>query len=193
MAWFRRLFENLTPRVAFFYRNGKVATQPRPWPALELDNSLQTLPEEYRPHGTLHEELLRGHDDSTPLAKLVARMTKVNLDTFYKELGAVGYQFTREFREIKAMRRLAFLTCVDGQWNLVLHPATLDLSFQTVIAVYVPVVIVGGVSPRTGAVEATTVGVDFHWSSSSHLLSLGYSRLVGDSEPPCSIVTDRMW
>ncbi|KAG5936300.1 Type I Iterative PKS [Claviceps sorghi] len=71
-------------------------------------------------------------------------MNKVNLDTFYKELGAIGYQYTREFREIRAMRRvdgnvagqLAFPKCVDSQRNLVLHPATLDLSFQTVIAAY---------------------------------------------------------
>ncbi|KAG6012888.1 putative PKS/NRPS-like protein biosynthetic cluster [Claviceps pusilla] len=71
-------------------------------------------------------------------------MTKVNLDTFYKELGAIGYEYTREFRGIKAMRRvdgkvaghLAFPKCVDGERSLVLHPATLDLSFQTVIAAY---------------------------------------------------------
>ncbi|RYP45940.1 hypothetical protein DL768_007780 [Monosporascus sp. mg162] len=71
-------------------------------------------------------------------------MNKVNLDTFYKELATIGYQYTKDFREILSMRRvdgrttgtLGFPKCLDGNYLLLLHPATLDLSFQTVICAY---------------------------------------------------------
>ncbi|KAL0941432.1 beta-ketoacyl synthase domain-containing protein [Colletotrichum truncatum] len=71
-------------------------------------------------------------------------MNKVNLETFYKELAGIGYQYSKEFREITNMKRvdgkttgtMAFPKCLDGDSTIVLHPATLDLSFQTIIGAY---------------------------------------------------------
>ncbi|GKT48775.1 lovastatin nonaketide synthase mokA [Colletotrichum spaethianum] len=71
-------------------------------------------------------------------------MNKINLDTFYKELASIGYQYSKEFRDILNMKRvdgkttgtMGFPKCLDGDRSVVLHPATLDLSFQTVIGAY---------------------------------------------------------
>ncbi|KAI1422434.1 polyketide synthase [Xylaria sp. FL1777] len=71
-------------------------------------------------------------------------MNKVNLDTFYKELSGIGYQYTKDFRELISLKRidgkttgsLTFPPCLDGDGTLIIHPATLDLTFQTIIAAY---------------------------------------------------------
>ncbi|KAI0417175.1 polyketide synthase [Xylaria grammica] len=79
-----------------------------------------------------------------PAREELPHMNKVNLDTFYKELSGIGYQYTKDFREILSLKRtdgkttgsISFPQCPDGDGALILHPATLDLTFQTIIAAY---------------------------------------------------------
>ena len=68
-------------------------------------------------------------------------MTKVSVDSFYKELAAVGYDYSKEFRSLCNMKRADSKACGilslpkfenDGH-GLLLHPATLDVAFQTLI------------------------------------------------------------
>ncbi|PMD41855.1 beta-ketoacyl synthase domain-containing protein [Hyaloscypha variabilis F] len=68
-------------------------------------------------------------------------MTKVGIDSFYKELAAVGYDYSKEFRGICNLRRADSKACgimslpnpESGSQGLLLHPATLDVAFQTLI------------------------------------------------------------
>ncbi|KAF6837163.1 beta-ketoacyl synthase domain-containing protein [Colletotrichum plurivorum] len=66
-------------------------------------------------------------------------MTNVSVDSFYNELAAVGYGYNNEFRGIASMRRADFkargaMRLPPGDDDLVLHPATLDNAFQTLMA-----------------------------------------------------------
>ncbi|XMA10253.1 hypothetical protein WAI453_003044 [Rhynchosporium graminicola] len=64
---------------------------------------------------------------------------KVSIDSLYQAIGDLGYGYTNEFRGITSMRRadrrahgaLALRRLQDGGHTLLLHPATLDLAFQT--------------------------------------------------------------
>lgn len=67
-------------------------------------------------------------------------MTNISVDSFYNELSTVGYGYTNEFRGLSSMKRADFKACgsmrlpgFEGE-ELLLHPATLDNSFQTLIA-----------------------------------------------------------
>ncbi|KAF6813194.1 beta-ketoacyl synthase domain-containing protein [Colletotrichum sojae] len=68
-------------------------------------------------------------------------MTNISVDAFYNELAAVGYGYNSEFRGIASMRRADFkargamrLPPPGSDDDLVLHPATLDNAFQTLMA-----------------------------------------------------------
>ncbi|WQF82203.1 Putative Acyl transferase domain superfamily, Condensation domain, ancestral KRAB domain, thiolase [Colletotrichum destructivum] len=74
------------------------------------------------------------------------QMNRVNVGSFYKELDLMGYDYSKDFRCLKTMRRadakatgtLSFLKLQDagrGQ-PLLMHPAPLDIAFQTVIGAY---------------------------------------------------------
>ncbi|KAF4766473.1 hypothetical protein HAV15_010469 [Penicillium sp. str.  len=74
------------------------------------------------------------------------QMNNVNIDFFYRELDLLGYDYSKDFRRLQTMRRadskasgtLAFLPLKDELRNepLLLHPAPLDIAFQTVIGAY---------------------------------------------------------
>ena len=73
-------------------------------------------------------------------------MNTVDVDVFYRELEALGYEYGGWFRRIHSIRRadrkasgtLAYprLEDEDGRRHIVLHPASLDLAFQTVTGAY---------------------------------------------------------
>jgi acyl transferase domain-containing protein len=71
-------------------------------------------------------------------------MIDVDVDYFYRELDALGYTYDKSYRRISAMKRagnrsagtLPNLRLQDGERPLVLHPATLDLAFQTIMGAY---------------------------------------------------------
>lgn len=74
-------------------------------------------------------------------------MNRVNIDSFYRELDSMGYDYSKDFRRLLTMKRadskasgtLAFLELQDevrGNEHLLLHPAPLDIAFQTVIGAY---------------------------------------------------------
>ncbi len=74
------------------------------------------------------------------------QMNSVNVDFFYRELDLLGYDYSKDFRRLQTMRRadsrangtLAFFELKDKirDEHLVLHPAPLDIGFQTVIGAY---------------------------------------------------------
>ncbi|KAI3325573.1 putative polyketide synthase [Xylariaceae sp. AK1471] len=71
-------------------------------------------------------------------------LNKVIIDSFYSHLDGIGYGYTKEFRGITTMRRgdsksrgtLNWPKLQDGDESLILHPATLDVAFQTFIGAY---------------------------------------------------------
>lgn len=91
---------------------------------------------------------------SSPSDKLVLpapeeehpQMNRVNIKSFYKELDLMGYDYSKDFRRLQTMRRadgkatdtFTFLKLQDTLRNqpLLLHPAPLDIAFQTVIGAY---------------------------------------------------------
>jgi hybrid polyketide synthase/nonribosomal peptide synthetase ACE1 len=91
---------------------------------------------------------------SSPGSKLILpppeeehpQMNRVNIKSFYKELNLMGYDYSKDFRRLQTMRRantkatgtFTFLGLEDTVRNqlLLLHPAPLDIAFQTVIGAY---------------------------------------------------------
>jgi acyl transferase domain-containing protein len=71
-------------------------------------------------------------------------MGKIGIERFYRVLDDIGYGYTKEFRGLTSMKRadskatgdVNFPQLLDGSHNLVLHPATLDVAFQTFIGAY---------------------------------------------------------
>lgn len=71
-------------------------------------------------------------------------MNDLDIDYFYRELDALGYCYDGSYRCISEMRRadsksagtLPNFRLNDGPDQMVLHPATLDLSFQTIMGAY---------------------------------------------------------
>lgn len=74
------------------------------------------------------------------------QMNRVDVKSFYKELDLMGYDYSKDFRCLKTMRRadakatgtFTFLKLQDAGRNqpLLMHPAPLDIAFQTVIGAY---------------------------------------------------------
>ncbi|KAF1949749.1 beta-ketoacyl synthase domain-containing protein [Byssothecium circinans] len=68
----------------------------------------------------------------------------VDIKLFYKELGSIGYDYSNNYRCVYSMSRstsrasghMAHPRLVDGSNPIVLHPANLDLAFQTVMGAY---------------------------------------------------------
>ncbi|KAF6803240.1 beta-ketoacyl synthase domain-containing protein, partial [Colletotrichum musicola] len=90
--------------------------------------------------GSLVITLGPGAPDALPAGHVEPpHMTSVSVDSFYNELAAVGYGYNNEFRGIASMRRADFkargaMRLPLGDEGLVLHPATLDNAFQTLMA-----------------------------------------------------------
>ncbi|KAI6351195.1 hypothetical protein MCOR25_010071 [Pyricularia grisea] len=68
----------------------------------------------------------------------------VDIKLFYKELDQVGYDYSKNYRCVYSMSRstarasghIAHPRLADGEKQMVLHPANLDLAFQTVMGAY---------------------------------------------------------
>ncbi|GAB1210906.1 hypothetical protein ATERTT37_000016 [Aspergillus terreus] len=73
-------------------------------------------------------------------------MNRVNIKAFYHELGLMGYNYSKHFRRLHNMQRadlrasgtIDFIPLMDegNGCPLLLHPASLDVTFQTVIGAY---------------------------------------------------------
>lgn len=68
-------------------------------------------------------------------------MSDVSTHLFYKELAAVGYHYSKDFCVLRNLKRAESQACStillpkveEGKYGLLLHPATLDVAFQTLI------------------------------------------------------------
>ncbi|KAK1974431.1 beta-ketoacyl synthase domain-containing protein [Colletotrichum cereale] len=68
----------------------------------------------------------------------------VDIKLFYKELDSIGYDYSNNYRCVYSMSRstsrasghMAHPRLVDGSNPVILHPANLDLAFQTVMGAY---------------------------------------------------------
>jgi acyl transferase domain-containing protein len=73
-----------------------------------------------------------------------AHLNDVSIDRFYNMLDKVGYNYTKQFRGITTLRRgdskaygtIDFHRLEDDHRNMVIHPSTLDVAFQSMIAAY---------------------------------------------------------
>ncbi|OAP54232.1 hypothetical protein AYL99_11333 [Fonsecaea erecta] len=73
-----------------------------------------------------------------------AHLNDVGIDRFYNMLDQAGYNYTKQFRGITNLRRgdskangsINFHRLEDGQRNMVIHPSTLDVAFQSMIGAY---------------------------------------------------------
>ncbi|EAW13520.1 putative polyketide synthase [Aspergillus clavatus NRRL 1] len=71
-------------------------------------------------------------------------LNNVSIDRFYNMLGEIGYGYTKQFRGVSTLRRgdskacgsITFHRLEDNHRNMVLHPATLDVAFQSFIGAY---------------------------------------------------------
>ncbi|POS76977.1 polyketide synthase [Diaporthe helianthi] len=71
-------------------------------------------------------------------------LNNVSIDRFYNMLDEVGYGYHKQFRGVSSLRRGDSKACgtinfhrqQDGPRNLVMHPATLDVAFQSFIGAY---------------------------------------------------------
>ncbi|KAF1848288.1 putative polyketide synthase [Cucurbitaria berberidis CBS 394.84] len=89
-------------------------------------------------YGTASNDALPKAQDEPP------HMSKIGIDRFYRVLEEIGYGYTKQFRGLTSMKRadskamgdVNFPQLEDGSHRLVLHPATLDVAFQTFIGAY---------------------------------------------------------
>ncbi|KIW95724.1 uncharacterized protein Z519_04309 [Cladophialophora bantiana CBS 173.52] len=73
-----------------------------------------------------------------------AHLNDVSIDRFYNMLDEAGYNYTKQFRGITSLRRgdgkaygtINFHRLEDGHRNMVIHPSTLDVAFQSMIGAY---------------------------------------------------------
>lgn len=71
-------------------------------------------------------------------------LNKVSIDRFYNMLDELGYGYHKQFRGVSSLRRgdskacgtIDFHRLQDGHRNIVIHPATLDVAFQSFIGAY---------------------------------------------------------
>lgn len=83
-------------------------------------------------------------DSLPPVQGEHPHMIDLDINYFYRELDALGYCYEKSYRSISHMRRadsrsagsLPNFRLEDRGRLLVLHPATLDLSFQTIMGAY---------------------------------------------------------
>nr|XP_036581666.1 beta-ketoacyl synthase domain-containing protein [Colletotrichum truncatum]KAF6790109.1 beta-ketoacyl synthase domain-containing protein [Colletotrichum truncatum] len=70
--------------------------------------------------------------------------TSINMKNFYLELDELGFDYSKDYRciytlaraDAKAAGTMAFPTLHDGPRPIVLHPASMDLAFQTIMGAY---------------------------------------------------------
>ncbi|KAI5251227.1 hypothetical protein E4T42_04483 [Aureobasidium subglaciale] len=95
--------------------------------------------------GTVIVTLGPGSSDALPRSPAEPpHMNKVSIDRFYHMLDGVGYGYTKEFRGVSSIRRgdskacgtIKFQRLEDNHRELAMHPATLDVAFQTFISAY---------------------------------------------------------
>jgi hypothetical protein len=73
-------------------------------------------------------------------------LNNVSIDRFYNMLSKLGYGYTKEFRGVSILKRgdskargtLGFHSLEDNNRKLAMHPATLDVAFQSFIGAYTP-------------------------------------------------------
>lgn len=71
-------------------------------------------------------------------------LTTVNIKNFYRELDELGFDYSKDYRciynlgraDAKATGVMAFPRLDDGSRPIVLHPASMDLAFQTIMGAY---------------------------------------------------------
>ncbi|KAJ4181992.1 hypothetical protein NW755_010680 [Fusarium falciforme] len=71
-------------------------------------------------------------------------LNNVSVDRFYSMLDEIGYGYTKQFRGVSSLKRgdskacgtIAFHHLKDNHRNMVMHPATLDVAFQSFIGAY---------------------------------------------------------
>ncbi|KAI1374307.1 putative polyketide synthase [Hypoxylon crocopeplum] len=71
-------------------------------------------------------------------------LNNVSIDRFYNMLDEIGYGYIKQFRGVSSMRRgdskacgtITFHRLEDNHRNMVIHPATLDVAFQSFIGAY---------------------------------------------------------
>ncbi|KAI5274298.1 hypothetical protein E4T47_02663 [Aureobasidium subglaciale] len=95
--------------------------------------------------GTVVVILGPGSSDALPRSPAEPpHMNKVSIDRFYHMLDGIGYGYTKEFRGVSSIRRgdskacgtIKFHRLEDNHRELAMHPATLDVAFQTFISAY---------------------------------------------------------
>ncbi|ETS80412.1 hypothetical protein PFICI_07941 [Pestalotiopsis fici W106-1] len=95
--------------------------------------------------GTLAVTYGPGASDTLPARQQdPPHLNNVSIDRFYNMLSELGYGYTKEFRGISNLKRgdskargsLDFHRLTDGNHNIAMHPATLDLAFQSFIGAY---------------------------------------------------------
>lgn len=71
-------------------------------------------------------------------------LNNVSIDRFYNMLDDIGYGYTKQFRGVSSLRRgdskacgtITYHRLEDNHRNMVIHPATLDVAFQSFIGAY---------------------------------------------------------
>ncbi|OQE31496.1 hypothetical protein PENSTE_c001G10122 [Penicillium steckii] len=95
--------------------------------------------------GTIIVTFGEGSLETLPAAQMKpSHMNKVSIDRFYNMLHEIGYGYTKQFRGVSSLRRgdskscgtIDFHPLEDNDRRLVMHPASLDVAFQTFIGAY---------------------------------------------------------
>lgn len=79
-----------------------------------------------------------------PVGEEPPHLTQVNIKNFYRELDELGFDYSKDYRcvynlgraDAKATGTMAFPRLSDGHRPIVLHPASMDLAFQTIMGAY---------------------------------------------------------
>ncbi|KAI9163194.1 Lovastatin nonaketide synthase mokA [Paramyrothecium foliicola] len=109
------------------------------------------LAKESRPSTSAKGQLIVTLGDSTsgdhvlpPVDEDPPHLTNVNIKNFYRELDELGFDYSKDYRCVysigranaKATGTMAFPRLDDGPHPIVLHPASMDLAFQTIMGAY---------------------------------------------------------
>ncbi|KXH63779.1 beta-ketoacyl synthase domain-containing protein [Colletotrichum salicis] len=107
------------------------------------------LAKESRPSTSATGQLVVTFGDSSsnvlpPANEDPPHLTTVNIKNFYRELDELGFDYSKDYRciynlgraDAKATGVMAFPRLDDGSRPIVLHPASMDLAFQTIMGAY---------------------------------------------------------
>lgn len=113
---------------------------------LKLSISIDScLAKESKPSGSANCQLIVIVDHVLPSAgEDPPHLTMVNIKNFYRELDELGFDYSKDYRCVynlgranaKATGTMAFPRLDDGARPIVLHPASMDLAFQTTMEAY---------------------------------------------------------